>query len=349
FISENFLYSNLNTNTTKFYGSGGVFDIPMDNILKIRGVAHREFYGHRVDVYDQFSPSMDFKNFYINNGTVNETNSPIEPESFLYTNGFHMVYDQLDDNGVNRLFIATPTLTGSYSGSPLPIKLTDTKNPTDYGFIGNFDYLTYEDINWNSDPKNWLALGYFGSEDLGVITPTIYDYGQERFFYLSSIAVKHLSDSTPEGFIDAVKEAIKNTLPNRLANVFPILPEDLTGLSIDPDITQEAYTALINERIMRVAISGALLDFNNNRDINAELSDFYKNESRRRWTSSEFRFTSASTLRAPYASYDLRDPAFPEMTLTISSTDLDSSTQESAHVIVSASGNYQSVSASCQV
>jgi hypothetical protein len=185
-----------------------------------------------------------------------------------------------------------------------------------------------------------------------VITPAILNLDGDRLIYLSQIAVKHLEESTPEGFIDAVRSAVIESLPQALLSTYPTLPTELTALDIDPDITQDAYNALINEKIVRVATSptsGALADFENGTPIDVTGTSDNRSYNLMRWASNEFRFTSTTTLRAPFVSYEFSRPDTPELSVSVTTTELSSTEQQSADITVTASGNYQEILATCEV
>ncbi len=357
YLSEKFLYTDLNLDVTRYYREDGTFDIPMASALDIRSIAQPFFVLAPGGVFNKFSSDGYFKAFMVSPVDIEEKDiameTGIQPMSFVHFSGYKAFYDKTDENGINRIFNATaPIFLGDWSERPTPLKLKIIEQEESYGFIPNFDHLETQDSIFGFNSKDWLAVGYYGSKDLGVITPAILDLDNERLIYLSQIAVKHLEESTPEGFIDAVRSAVIDSLPQTLSSSYPTLPTELTGLDIDPDITQDAYNALINEKVVRVATSptsGALADFENGRPIDVTGTSDNRSYNLMRWASNEFRFTSTTTLRAPFVSYEFNQPDTPELSVSVSTTELSSTEQQSADITVTASGNYQEVLATCEV
>ena len=356
YLSEKFLYTDLNSDVTRYYRDDGQFDIPTSSVLDIRSIAQPVFALAPGEVFNKFSSDGYFKAFRVSPIEIEEKDIVLEtglqPTSLVHFSGYRTFYDKTDENGIHRIFSATPTLLGDWSERPMPLKLKILEQEESYGFIPNFDHFDTQDSPFGIYNKDWMAVGYYGSKDLGVITPAILNLDNDQLIYLSQIAVKHLEESTPEGFIDAVRSAVIDSLPQTLSSTYPALPTELTGLDIDPDITQDAYNALINEKIVRVATSptaGALADFENGAPIDVTGTSDNRSYNLMRWASNEFRFTSTTTLRAPFVSYEFTQPDTPELSVSVSTTELSSTEQQSADITVTASGNYQKVVATCEV
>jgi hypothetical protein len=357
YLSEKFLYTDLNLDVTRYYREDGQFDIPMTSDLDIRSIAQPSFVFAPGEIFNKFSSDGYFKAFRVSPIEIEEVDIAMEtglqPASFVHFSGYRAFYDKTDENGIHRIFNATaPLFFGDWSERPMPLKLKILEQEESYGFIPNFDHFDTQDSPFGFNNKDWMAVGYYGSKDLGVITPAILNLDGDRLIYLSKIAVKHLEESTPEGFIDAVRSAVIESLPQALLNTYPTLPTELAGLDIDPDMTQDGYAALINEKIVRVAtspFSGALADFENGRSINVTGISDNNSYSLMRWASNEFRFTSTTTLRAPFVSYEFTQPDTPELSISVTTTELSSTEQQSADITVTASGNYQEVLATCEV
>lgn len=356
YLSEKFLYTDLNLDVTRYHKDDDRFDIPMASALDIRSIAQPPFPLAPGEVFNKFSSDGYFKAFWASPVEIEENDIAMEigiqPMSFVHFSGYRVFYDQTDENGIYRIFNATPQLFGDWTERPMPLKLKILEQEESYGFIPNFDHFDTQDSPFGIYDKDWMAVGYYGSKDLGVITPAILNLDDDRLVYLSKIAVKHLEESTPEGFIDAVRSAVIDSLPQTLSSTYPTLPTELTGLDIDPDITQDAYNALINEKVVRVATSptsGALADFENGTPIDVTGTSDNRISNLMRWASNEFRFTSTTTLRAPFVSYEFTQPDTPELSVSVTTTELSSTEQQSADITVTASGNYQEVLATCEV
>lgn len=357
YLSEKFLYTDLNLDVTRYYREDGLFDIPMSSALDIRSIYQPFFALAPGEVFNKFASEGYFKAFRVSPIDIEEKDIAMEtglqPASFIHFSGYRAFYDKIDENGISRIFNATiPLFQGDWYERPMPLKLKRIEKEESYGFIPNFDHLETQDSLFGLNSKDWLAVGYYGSKDLGVITPAILDLDNDRMIYLSQVAIKHLEETTPEGFVDAVRSAIIEALPQALSNTYPTLPAELSGLDIDPDITQDAYNALINEKVVRVAtspFSGALADFENGRPIDVTSDSDNKSASLARWASNEFRFTSTTKLRAPFVSYEFSKPAAPEVEVSVSATELSTAGQQSADIIVTAMGNYQSIRATCNI
>lgn len=357
YLSEKFLYTDLNLDVTRYYREDGQFDIPMTSDLDIRSIAQPFFVLAPGEVFNKFSSDGYFKAFRVSPIEIEEIDIAMEtglqPASLVHFSGYRAFYDKTDENGIHRIFNATtPLFFGDWSERPMPLKLKILEQEKSYGFIPNFDHFETQDSPFGFNNKDWMAVGYYGSKDLGVITPAILNLDGDRLIYLSQIAVKHLEESTPEGFIDAVRSAVIESLPQALLSTYPTLPTELTALDIDPDITQDAYNALINEKIVRVATSptsGALADFENGTPIDVTGTSDNRSYNLMRWASNEFRFTSTTTLRAPFVSYEFSRPDTPELSVSVTTTELSSTEQQSADITVTASGNYQEILATCEV
>jgi hypothetical protein len=325
-------------------------------VLDIRSIAQPLFALAPGEVFNKFPSDGYFKAFRVSPVEIEETDIAVEtglqPTSLVHFSGYRAFYDKTDENGIHRIFSATSLFSGDWSERPMPLKLKILEQDESYGFIPNFDHFDTQDSPFGIYNKDWMAVGYYGSKDLGVITPAILNLDNDQLIYLSQIAVKHLEESTPEGFMEAVRSAVIDSLPQALSSTYPALPTEFTGLDIDPDITQDAYNALINEKIVRVATSptaGALADFENGAPIDVTGTNDNRSYNLMRWASNEFRFTSTTTLRAPFVSYEFTQPDTPELSVSVSTTELSSTEQQSADITVTASGNYQKVVATCEV
>jgi hypothetical protein len=249
---------------------------------------------------------------------------PVEPESILYIQGIFGFYDSINEDGDRVLYVGNSVpIYGEYPEiEELPIPLQQAGN-TGYGFSDKMAVLLHYDAGiFNPDSAKLLGLAYYGSEDLNVYTPVIFDLDSGLFSYLSSVAVQELRGSTPAGFIDAVEDLVINSLPDPLAESYPELPNDLTGLNIDPNITPIAFRALINEVIMRTATGGALQRYLAGEPMTVTTG--FTPGNRNRWQSNELQFTSPSSLRAPFVSYAWEDITSLDATLEASNTSLTS-------------------------
>lgn len=273
---------------------------------------------------------------------------PVEPESILYIQGIFGFYDSINEDGDRVLYVGNSVpIHGEYPEiEELPIPLQQAGN-TGYGFSDKMAVLLDDDVGiFNPDSAKLLGLAYYGSEDLNVYTPVIFDLDSGLFSYLSSAAVQELRGSTPAGFIDAVEDLVINSLPDPLAESYPELPNDLTGLNIDPNITPIAFRALINEVIMRTATGGALQRYLAGEPMTVTTG--FTPGNRNRWQSNELQFTSPSSLRAPFVSYAWEDITSLDATLETSNTSLTSG-EGVAELTLSVTGEARKLRASCHI
>lgn len=292
------------------------------------------FFFYRPDGEDQVVPTIG-------------AGYPVEPESILYIEGISGFYDSENEDGDRVLYMGTSTpLPGYPDIEELPIPLQQEGN-TGYGFSDQMAVLLYRDEGFFSpDSAELLGLAYYGSEDLNVYTPVIYDLDSGLFTYLSSVAVRELRGSTPAGFIDAVEDLVINSLPAPFAESYPELPMNLTGLNIDPNITPIAFQALINEVIVRTATGGALQKFLAGEPMT--INTGFTPGNRQRWQSNELQFTSSSSLRAPFVSYAWDDKTRLEATIETNSTTLTSG-EDVAELTLSVTGEARRLRASCHI
>ena len=269
------------------------------------------------------------------------------PESVLYITGKTAYFDKTDTDGTRYLTTTVEDAdTWLDPENTLPIKLKSKEGNNSYGFSDSLATLSY-----NADPEyvyngtQLLGLGYYGSDDLQVYTPAIYDRISEGLTYLAPAAIKHLEASTPEGFIDAVRTAVLNTLPDALAQSYPDLPSDLSELSIDPDITPAAFRALVDERTMRIATSGALERYNNGETIT--VGSVMPDQESFRWSSNELQFVAENVLRAPYATYSFSNQQTLESSLSVSATELTAGSNNTADFSIDAKGTFRKLVAKC--
>lgn len=355
FTSNKFVFTDTLSDTATFYNGSNSSQLTLrgtGSTLAVHQFLNPLFIG---DVYDHTATQGDF-NGYTNSASDEMTSFSLlsgydlDPESFLFISGWTGFSDFTNVNGEKILVRNSAALPPYYDWGfeELPIRL---KSGVPYGFVKNVDYLETESGGWfNRDSKRWLALGYTGGGELNVTTPVIYNLDNERFIYLSQIAVKQLEATTPEGFIPAVRAAVLDSLPAALADSYPTLPDNLSALGVDPDMTPQAFAALVNEKIVRVATSGALEEFLRGETISVSPGLIGSIASDVRWQSNELQFLSEDTLRAPYVTYSLSsDVAKPDMNISVSATELSSAARDSAGISIAASGLYSRVTASCRI
>ncbi len=223
FQSDKFVYGGSSgwlggTDDFTFYDGSSPRNVP---VLYADSVAinHRRSRLSSASVFDHRSSASDFlvytdstdQNLIIDFGWLESST----PESVLYITGETAYFDKTDTDGTRYL---TTTVEDADtwpdpSEKALPIKLKSKEGNNSYGFSDSLAALSY-----NADPEyayngtELLGLGYYGSDDLKVYTPAIYDGASESLTYLAPAAIKHLEASTPEGFINAVRTAVLNTL-----------------------------------------------------------------------------------------------------------------------------------------
>ncbi len=334
-----------------FYDGSSTRNIP---VLYADSVAinHRRSRLSSASVFDHRSSASDFfvytdspdQNLIIDFGWFQSST----PESVVYITGDTAYFDKTDTNGARYL---TTTVDEAYSWpdpaeETLPIKLKSKEGNNSYGFSDSLATLSYNaDPEYGYNGNILLGLGYYGSDDLKVYTPAIYDRTSEGLTYLAPAAIKHLEASTPEGFIEAVRTAVLNTLPDALAQSYPELPSDLSGLNIDPDITPAAFRALVDERTMRIATSGALERFNNGEEIT--VGPVMPDQESFRWSSNELQFVAEDILRVPYATYSFSKQQALESSLSVSATELTAGSDDTAVFSIDAKGTFRKLVAKC--
>ena len=336
----------------KAYIGGNLIDVDMspDNFIAVNHRPAPDYWS----VYDNRSYTGGFSFYYPSDDVLQPVNlTPfygIAPETVFYANGTTAYYDRITPEGERVFMRATgslPVTLGGYSERELPLKMKGINN-SGFGFSDNITSLIYEvDKLFTVDIVELLGMGYFGSVDLGVYTPVIYNVADNTQTYLSSYAVRHLEETTPAGFIPAVRSAVLSSLPSALADAYPKLPSDLTGLSIDPDISEVQLAALIDEKIIRVATSGALSSFNKGESISVNGTNPETEEIR--WNSNELKFTSRTSLRAPYVSYSLNDNQDYDYRFNVfaEQSELESGTGESSTFTTTASGYFTKLLTRC--
>lgn len=359
FQSNLFVYNHIENwfsgDSYKFYDDGGLKNISSGLEKKI-SPNHTPIFGVPANAYDHTDSGNEFYIYDIYSSDDITPTSITErygdsPTSILYISGRHAYYDSTNTDGVRILKKATtyfPIPGNNFIIEELlsvPLKSADH---SEYGFSDQLAVLNYGSENiFLPDSAELLGLAYYGSNDLSVYTPVIYDLDSELFTYLAPYAIEHLENTTPEGFVEAVRAAVLSSLPETLTASYPDLPDNLTGLDIDPDITPVAFRALIDEKIIRVATSGVLEDFIAENPISVNTMGLEVEY--RRWSSNELQFTSNHTLRAPYASYKLGQVEEPNVTITTSTTELMSARGEAAVFTIEASGTFRRLLAKCTI
>jgi len=355
FQSDKFVYGRsgfswLGTDDFTLYDGSSLFNVP---VLYADSVAinHNRSRLSSASVFDHRSSASDFfvytestdPDLIIAFGWLRSST----PESVLYITGRTAYFDKTDTDGTRYLTTTVQDAdTWPDPENTLPIKLKSKEGNNSYGFSDSLTTLSY-----NADPEyvyngtQLLGLGYYGSDDLQVYTPAIYDRTSEGLTYLAPAAIKHLEASTPEGFIDAVRTAVLNTLPDALAQSYPELPSDLSELSIDPDITPAAFRALVDERTMRIATSGALERYNNGETIT--VGSVMPDQESFRWSSNELQFVAENILRAPYATYSFSNQQTLESSLSVSATELTAGSNNTADFSIDAKGTFRKLVAKC--
>ena len=337
-----------------FYDGSSTRNIPVPYADSV-AINHRRSRLSPVSVFDHRSSASDFL-VYVDSADSTDQNLIIDfgwlesstPESVLYITGDTAYFDKTDTDGTRYLIT---TVDEGYTWpdlaeKTLPIKLKSKEGNNSYGFSDSLATLKhYADPEYAYNGTELLGLGYYGSDDLKVYTAAIYDRTSESLTYLAPAAIKHLEASTPEGFIKAVRAAVLNTLPDALAQSYPELPSDLSGLSIDTDITPAAFRALVDERTMRIATSGALKRFNNGETIT--VGSVMADRESFRWSSNELQFVAEDILRVPYATYSFSKQQALQSSQSVSATELTAGSDDTAVFSIDAKGTFRKLVAEC--
>lgn len=353
--NNSFLYNDENTLSTHYYNDeGDTTTLPGGDEFNILGINPYPYQFSFVTLYDHKSSNDDFR-IYATPDTVdiNDVAASI-PDSTLviFHNKAYFDKEYSDGNYLTAsefFFLSSTPLTHSPTSTQLPLKLRNDLNNDSFGFSKNFT-VNENEQSFFIPSFSFIATGYYGSSDLDVITPVIFSRESDQFTYLSPEGVAYLELNTPEGFISAVREAVVNSLPDALANSYPELPDDLSELDIDPDIQAHQFRALVDERIIRAATSGALQQFNQGLPVSVNQTDGQALVSEARWNSNELSFTSDYELSAPYATYVLNTTlTAPTLNESLSSSSLSSTNQDSAELTLGINGEFGSAVVSCSV
>jgi hypothetical protein len=355
FQSDKFVYGRsdfswLGTDDFTLYDGSSLLNVP---VLYADSVAinHNRSRLSSANVFDHRSNASDFfvytdstdPDLIVASGWLRSST----PESVLYITERTAYFDKTDTDGTRYLTTTVQDAdTWPDPENTLPIKLKSKEGNNSYGFSDSLTTLSYDaDPEYVYNGTQLLGLGYYGSDDLQVYTPAIYDRTSKGLTYLAPAAIKHLEASTPEGFIEAVRTAVLNMLPDALAQSYPELPSDLSGLNIDPDITPAAFRALVDERTMRIATSGALERFNNGEEIT--VGSVMPDQESFRWSSNELQFVAENILRAPYATYSFSNQQTLESSLSVSATELTAGSNNTADFSIDAKGTFRKLVAEC--